>query len=547
VRRLATLPALLALIAACAHAAAPPHRAQEPNEAIPSALRGGDVAPAPETRASPASGPATSWAPSTQPATQPAEAAEEDAGLLAGLITAVRMLAWYFGPIGIASVAAWLLVWALLAVLAARTKGMAICLGAGLLVGLAIVYARTLPGVGPFVAFLIWLAAFAALAVVVLWAVLRKEIPAAFLAMILSLVAFGLAMWNSDNVSAIEEDRTAEIEAARRRQIEARRTERQKEIRKLRGKAADIRFAEDDANDVMDLAGYRKAEAQKLAAEANQPDYAYRLAGKKARDPNKVRKAEDILTKAVSDEAEKRALFGPAARMLPGADYVRANQLDALNRFAVRLTLAVAVILAGVEYLRRFNLTFGSILPMPIACRAIDSLWPKTHTVYLQTPDGRALRHYLQTAVQKGESFLCFAPEDPWPGERAAIDRLPIRGLWPLRKIVCRPGDPAYGSDLIFESAWYGRYCFVILADAFDKPLSALLGDILAALRMRRHTRAAAARTLNLAWHLPAPPPPETLQELAFLCRETNLKLVLASAQPLLAEASQPFEEVCAG
>ncbi|MGB2822181.1 MAG: hypothetical protein WBF17_14450, partial [Phycisphaerae bacterium] len=452
-------------------------------------------------------------------------------------------VAWYFGPVGVASIAAWVLVWVVLVVWSARTRGMGIRLGASLLAGLAVVYVYTMPEVGNFVAFLLWLAIFAVLVVVALWAIIGKEVPVAFAALILSIAAFGLGTWNSDNVDAIELDRTAEIAAARERQMQARR----EEVRKLKSRAADIHFAEDDANDAMDLAGYKGKEARTLVADANSPDapgdYAYRRAGKKQRDPNKIAR-DDVLAKAV--EGEDAGGPASAARLLPGPDYVLAGQLDMINRFAVRLTLVVSLILAAVEYLRRFNLTSGSILPIPIACRAIDSLWPKTHSVYLHTPNGRAVREYLETAVRKGESFICFAPSDPWRGEAVSLGRLPIKGLWPLRKLACPPGDPAYGSGFIFESAWFGRYCFVILADRLDGPLSAMLADVLEKLRMRRHTRATAARTLNILWGLATPPPSEALEELAFLCSQTNLKLVLASATPPAPEARELFEEILA-
>ncbi len=506
------------------------------------ALAATGPAPPDRPRATQESRPATTSAPAPRPATQPA--AGEQTGLLEGLGRGACKVGWYFGPVGVASILAWVLVWVVLAAWSARTRGMGICLGASLLAGLAVVYVYSLPEVGDFVAFFLWLAVFAALGVVVLWAIIGKEVPVVFAALILSIAAFGLGMWNSDNVDTIELDRRAEIASARRRQMLA----RQEEVRKLKSKAADIRFAEDNANDALDLAGYKHKEVKTLTAgDANSPDapgdYAYRRDGKRLRDPNKIA-GDDLLTEAVKDQAAGGRRLAGGARLLPGPDYVLAGQLDKINRFAVRLTLVVSLMLAAVEYLRRFNFTFGSILPMPIACRAIDSLWPKTHSVYLHAPNGRAVREYLETAVRKGESFICLAPADPWPGEDISLGRLPIRGPWCLRKIACAPGDAAYGSGFIFESAWFRRYAFVILAEELDGPLRAFLGDVIEKLHMRRHTRAAAARTLNLLWALPVPPPGEMLEELTFLCRETNLKLVLASSAPPGGEARELFEEI---
>ncbi|HUT01784.1 MAG TPA: hypothetical protein VM031_04980 [Phycisphaerae bacterium] len=496
-------------------------------------LRGGESAPQrPAERPAPASRPATASAPASQPATQPAERR----GAFGTAAHAAGKLWLYFGLVGVGSAAACVGVWCILVVWAVRTKGMPASLGASILVGLGVVWLHALPDVGEVAGLLIWPPILAVLAVLLLWAAIRREVPVAFGALVLALAAFGLGMWNSDNVSAIREDRSAEIAAARARQEEARRAE----AARPEGAAADIHSAEDDAN-----AATRPAGGKKGPAAASQPGYAYRQAGRQTRDPNQVADANaEALTKAVADQARRDAAATPVARTLPGAELILANQLDLINRFFVRWTLVVALLAAVVEYLRRFNATFGSILPLPIACRAIDSLWPKTHTVHLHDPQGLAVVEYLRTAVQKGESFLCFAPADPWPGSDR-LPRWPIGWFQPLRKIACEPGDPAYGARLLFESAWYGRYCVVLRTPGFTEATGAFLADVLELLRMRRHTRASAARTLNLAWAVPEPLPRALLEKLAFLCKETNVKLVVASAEPAGPDAADLFEELC--
>lgn len=531
----------LAALASCALVLAAAASAQEA-PAAPARGRAEAATSRPATAA--ATQPAT--APASRPAAGPAEP-DRPRGPLAGLAYAVGKLYWYFGLVGVASIAVWLATWLAAIVFAFRTRGMPACLGTAFLIALAVVYVLTMPEVGEFVAFFLWLAIFPILAVVVLWALHAREIPVAFGLLILALVSFGLGIWNADNVALIEEDRTAELAAARERQRRA----RQREQAKLKGRAADIHFAEDDAEDALDLAGYKKKDLKALGrgGDANAPDdanqggYAYRAAGKKARDANQVGKG-DLLTRA-ADPEDTQATFGRGARMLPGRDYVLALQLDRINRFAVRLTLVLALVLAAIEYLRRFNRTFGSIFPLPIAGRAIEAIWPKTHTVYLHVRDGRAVRRYLETAAQKGESFLCISSRDPWPAGTDRLARLPLKGLWPLRKIACPPGDAAYDSRFIFESAWYGRYGFVLLADGLDGPLREFLADLLAWLRMRRHTRATARRSINLLWDLPDDLPGDVLEELAFLCRETNLKLLVASPRGATEEAAGLFEETC--
>ena len=478
----------------------------------------------------------------TTSAPAPRPGPDKSAGFFRSLARAVSKIGWYFGLVGVASIVAWLAVWGVLVVWSARTRGMSLRLGASLLGALAVVYASGAPEIGEFVAFVVWVGVFAALAVMVLWAFVEREIPVVFAALILSIAAFGLGMWNSDHVDDIQLDRRAEIAAARQRQMQA----RQQELRKLKGKAADIHFAEDGSGDSLDLAGYKPKDANTVRAGSDPNDagdYAYRQAGKKRRDANQLA-PQDPYAKILAPEADDDRPFGAGATLLSGADYVLAGQLDRINRFAVRCTLVVALLLAGIEYLRRFNFTFGSILPLPVACRAIDSLWPKTHAVHLRTSAAETVREYLETVVHKGESFLYFAPADPWPGERSSLPRWPVRFLGGLRKIAFTPGDPRYAGEFVFESAWYGRYAFVVLADRLDAPAGDLLACVIEKLRMRRHTRATAGRSVHLVWHVPDELPRETLDELAWLCRETNCKLVVVSDAAPAPDAREPFDEL---
>ena len=506
-------------------------------------LRGEPAGPATAAKPPPppASRPTTQpTQPASAPSTRPAGSPPAVGG--GGLFGAAGKLWELFGPVGVGSIAAWLAVWAVMAAFAFRTRGMPACLGASLLAGLAAVYVLSIPEFGQFVMFLLWVAVFTALGVVAAWALWKRQMPAAFTALILSLVAFGLGMWNSDNVLLFEEDRSAELAAARERQRKA----RQAQAEQLRAEDGnDVHFAGADGKAAATQAATRPADGKDSAAAAK-GEYDYRKGGKKQRDPNKAVKGE-ILTAVVDAADEAGQADGPRVKLVSGADYVLVNQLDRINRFAVRLTLVVALLLAGVEYLRRFNLTFGSIFPVPIAGPAVDAIWPKTHSVYLHTAGGEAVRQYLETAVHKGESFICIAPADPWPDGRRRLGRLPAgRWLWSLGKIACPPGDPRFDSRFVFESAWYGRYAFVILCDGVDEALRGFLRDLEAAVRMRRHTRATARRTVNIVWHMPQPMPPDHLERLVRLCPQTNLKLLVASDQAPDAQARERFDEMAA-
>jgi len=483
----------------------------------------------------------------------PADTADTAGDAPTGIAGAAAKLHLCFGTVGAASVAAWVLVWVVLLVWALRTPRAMVFLIGCFLVALVVVYGLTAPRVGKVLTVLAWGPLAAALAVVIASAWRRRRLPLAFAMFLLAMAAFGLGMWNSANVGEIVEDRSAELAAARQRQVvaqqrqaaaqlAARRAAHEAEVARLKARAADVHFAEDAPGDAADAAGYKQDELNKLDAPPP-ADYEYRKRGKQQRDPSQVDTSASALDTIVAEDDED---VSAGARKLATPDFLLAHQLDRVNRFAVWLTLVAAALLAAVEYLRRFNRTVVGVLPLPVACRAIDAIWPKTHTAMLPASGDGAdtARDYADTVVRKREAFILIAPADPWPN-RSALPRLPLLPkLWPLPKITAPVGDPACDIRLVFESAWYGRYGFVLLAESLDGPLRTALDELIEMLRMRHHTRAAARRTVHLLWAIPDVPPADRLAELALLCRETNVKFVAIAPDP----APWPpdaFEEIC--
>ncbi len=75
-----------------------------------------------------------------------------------------------------------------------------------------------------------------------------------------------------------------------------------------------------------------------------------------------------------------------------------------------------------------------------------------------------------------------------------------------------------------FEAVWFNRYCCCIVGrDA----VQAALPDLLHFLKFRLVPRARAWQTVNLVWDLDLPLDRETLDELVFRCRESNLRLMV--------------------
>lgn len=332
----------------------------------------------------------------------------------------------------------------------------------------------------------------------------RRRTRAYLIAFALSLLGFVLARVTSANISAIEIDRSAE-EAA---------------LRAVQAGAAEGTGAREPAG--------------AAAAPAEEPAYAYRKAGKQKRE---AEAAPAVAPEAAPMPEEADA---SAARRLPEADVLRADRYDCMNLFCARLVPWLALALLAYDYLSRFNRTRGYLPPIPLAGRLLDACFPKTHAVHLQVSDPAALRAHLADLVRKGETFIYLGESDPFAAvaelPRWSLGRLRLR---PLAKLaVSEPGFPT--SEFILDSAWFGRYFFVVTEGA---AMRRLIADLVGYLRRRTGPRAAAGRTVNVVWHYPAPIHPATLEALVELCRETNFKLAVVGTGPPPKQFEAFFDE----
>ena len=286
--------------------------------------------------------------------------------------------------------------------------------------------------------------------------------------------------------------------------------------------------------------------ADEDAPEPKAPALSYREVGKQKREEGKKQDMGE-LTENTRPPDDARS-----GRAMPEADAMAADRFDRMNLFFARWVPWLALVMVGFDYLSRFNRTRGYLFPLPIAGRAVDALFPKTHSVLLtlEPPAGcepaggyrDVLRRYLEDVVRKGETFIYCGPTDLWHAPE--LYRLPpVRGrrLWPLRKIHHGVGDAPTDARFVFDSAWFGRYCFVV-TDA--EAATALLASLADYLEVRRVPRAAARRTVHVVWHFASPPPSDTIRELLFLCPETNFKLTVVADAPGYGEELAPlFEE----
>jgi hypothetical protein len=368
------------------------------------------------------------------------------------------------------------------------------------------------------VAGLLSVAATVAAAALILLGVSRpRRFRAWFAATLAAAAALGLAAVASWQVRTIEVDRSAEVQAAE--QAGARAAQE-----KLRSRAAAIRFAEDTTTDQADVAGvtvaeeegaYERAVAEELAKQA-----AYRRGGPKTRSGRKpVEAGPEPAPGEESAEAPAAAV-----RRLPEAQLVIADRYDRVNRAFAWSLFALAAGLCGCEYVRRFNTTTDTVWPLPLAGTVIDGLTAKEHAARL--PADR-LPEFLELAVRKGETFIAFASGDPLPAA-AALDRFSLGPLgWRIPKrpvsAAALVADPGL-LETVFETAWFGRGCFVVTGAG----AGTVLERMVEMLELRRRTRAAAGRTLDLVWALAENPPPAA-DRLGRLAPRLNVRWILAS------------------
>lgn len=344
----------------------------------------------------------------------------------------------------------------------------------------------------------------------------------------------GLAAVASERIRAIEVDRSAEVAAA-----EAAGAEKARE--RLRSRAAGVRFAEDTAADQADLAGVSVAEERGAYERAVEEQLAkipaYRSRGKRSRGGQgsaagagepaagagepAVRAGEE----GESGEAMAEAGPEPTVRSLPESQLRVADRFDRGNRAAAWSLLSLAAVLCGLEYVRRFNTAANAVCPLPLAGTVVDGLASKEHLAVL--PAAR-LAGFLDQAVRKGESFIAFTESDPLPG-RAELMRIGLGPLrWRLPKRTVSAGSLATDPgllEIVFETAWFGRGCFVVTGDE----AAAVLERVAEACRRRSRTRAATRRTLDLVWALPEDPPPAAADDLMRLAGRLNVRWIRVS------------------
>lgn len=360
------------------------------------------------------------------------------------------------------------------------------------------------------------------LAVPLLW-FLRHRIKApgwSFLA--LALLAFTFATINSrTHVSRIQAEvieaspDALMLEAAKRKAVEEARG----------GEVADIRFAEDGADDFIDKAGMDDADRKYLESidESKEPAWKNqkKSRGEAAEEGDDL---DDMIggeepTKKLSTDAlpEEKEARPPIIMSEPHV--ATAQRLNGINLNASFYAILLGVVLLIVDYLARANSYARAAFPLPLPATWRNAFTPLPAIVTRPEKPRRDLTQELAHLARRGDAFVLFTKDTA-----ALPESLPTLGKSSLPIDLLRVDSDRITPTFAFESLWYRRTCFVV-----DSPQRAqtLFAEFLRQLELRHVSRARTRHNVHLVWNLNQPPSEKDLAAFERLASSTGFSLLV--------------------
>jgi hypothetical protein len=361
------------------------------------------------------------------------------------------------------------------------------------------------------------------LAVPLLWFLRgRVKLPGwSFLA--LALLAFALATFNSrSHVSRIQAE-VVEVspdalmqEAAKRKAVEEARE----------GEVADIRFAEDGADDFIDKAGMDDSDRKYLDSldESKEPAWKNRKKsrGEAAEEGDDLddmlggeEPAEKLSTDALPEEKETREPI-----IMSEAHVATAQRLNSINLNVSLYAILLGAVLLLIDYLTRANSYAQAAFPLPLPAALRNAFTPLPAVFTRPEKPRRNLTEELAHLARRGDAFVCFTKD-----AAALPESLPTLGKSSRPIDLLRAEGDRISDTFIFESLWYRRTCFVV------DPARAqtLLTEILKQLELRHAARARAKQNIHLVWNLAQPPNEKDLAAFERLAASTGFSLFLCN------------------
>lgn len=350
---------------------------------------------------------------------------------------------------------------------------------------------------------------------------------------LISTVALGLVVvgWfaarinSSSHVNRIQPDRTEEL-ARMAAQEEARR----KALVESRGdEVANIRFAEDGANDFLDRAGMDEADLKYFESQGGFGDPEW----KKNKKKRQAGDNDDSLESAIGaggeviagvDSEEVTDGEGDEPIIMSEADLVMANRLDLLN---LRTTLILVIVGCAVfvfDYLRRANLYGKASYPLPLPSWLVNGINRVEPLIISSKRSKKSAKGELGRLARRGDSFL-YLTDDPDRVKRLPSSFAKLRFTKWREDVIS--ATPSVDDEFIFETVWHGRSSFA-LGD--PKRSAALLDFVIKKLEERQSFRARVTQTAHLVWDLSQQMDPILRERLVGLAKDTGFSILLVRA-----------------
>jgi len=356
------------------------------------------------------------------------------------------------------------------------------------------------------------------------------------IAVALSVAAFALAKVNSlYHVNRIEEDRSEEIARVQKAIEEARKRKEEERADDV----ADIRFAEDDNDDYLDVGGMDDGDrayyldgtgkGKKVAQEGVTDVPAWKRQKQTrvhAGPENSLEGAIGALdgTGGVDTSAVEEGQVKPI--IMSAEDKDMANRLDAANLQIIRILIAAGLIYLLYDYLSRFNSYREAYLPLPLPAGLVNSVTPLPAIQTRSPKPRRSIVKELAFIARRGESFLYLTDS---PEKADAVP--PNMRKWPLgrRRVEILPVDfegVEVSSDFVFDALWSGSCSFTVGSreDAED-----LLEDFVELLEDRKLNRARAPRNVQVVWDMAEGPGDLLKRNMEILGPATGFSLLVCS------------------
>lgn len=364
-----------------------------------------------------------------------------------------------------------------------------------------------------------------------LWLVHMLRRPRGWLchvALVFGVAAFVLAKINSETyVNLIQVDRSQEIQE----QLDRQELARQAATQAREDEVAQIRFAEDAADDFLDQAGMDEADLKYLDSfnDEETPEWKQEkkqrsegaVDGSLEAQIGAVEEQEGVESDALTEEEPIEPIF------MSDSDKLAADRMDAANLIMIRVLLGLGVIILVFDYLKRANVYNEAYFPLPLPSSWVDGFTPREPVVFWPESPRRSLFSELRFLTRRGESFV-YLTDDVEAAARAAttVHRLPFRRR-PVDVLVVDDADDLMDDEFVFETLWYGRNSFVVKS---EERAEQMLERFLQLMQERRSTRARTRHVVNIVWDVSLPVTDDVLQRFASLGRATGYTLLICKS-----------------